>query len=735
MASYSDIGTEPVAGFRVTRLLGSGPSSRVWKATAPGGTEVALKIVSLAAGHSLKELQSMRLCRRIRHPNLVPLLAFWVKDAQGNLLDEDVDAKAADAPRTDVQLIIAMGLGEESLADRLRTFQGLGHPGVPRDEILRLLTDAARALDYLNRPIHGPEASPCAIQHCDVKPSNILVVGGAAQVCDLGIIQAVGAVRPNALLASAAYVAPEMIRDEKPSPATDQYSLAISYYELRTGRLPFQARSPEGACFAHLRGKLDFSRLPAPEAVVLVRATALKPEDRFPSCAALMAALQEVCDRISPTGRALPRPRGTVPPEPDPPEEPKPAGQGRARRWRPVAAVLMVLVGATVGIVGSRLSRGAAVGAAAPGDATTTLVAGRVDVGVPASAGGEATAPAKAGTPTPPPARPAATASAPDRPTTPFVLEGQAHAFASLPEAVAAARDGDTVAIHGNGPFALEPLAVPGKALTLRAAPGYRPVLQRPPSAARAFWRPLLASDAALTLEGLELRHERDPGAFGVEPALLVSCERASLRLLGCRLLAPRGAAAVVCRAPGTVELVDCELAAHEAAVCIELQPGARCELRLTGNVFDVGDVAGAALSLFARPEGPSPAPARLRLERNTVRAGRVVALRALPAGLAVEARDNHLAFRQALVSYADFPGWRRGTAWHGQTNRYEGPADWVRVEGAPAGVHGLPAWQALWQSPETGSVSTGPGPALPGTPSAMTNDGMTNDERSPKSE
>ena len=63
----------------------------------------------------------------------------------------------------------------------------------------------------------------------------------------------------------------------------------------------------------------------------------------------------------------------------------------------------------------------------------------------------------------------------------------------TLAAAVAAAGDGDTITIHGDGPFATEPVAVSGKALALRAAPGSRPALQfaGPPSP----WQALLSSD------------------------------------------------------------------------------------------------------------------------------------------------------------------------------------------------------------------------------------------------
>src|SRR5262249_16919680 len=142
------------------------------------------------------------------------------------------------------ELIIAMGLGEKSLMDRLRECQKQGLPGIPRDELLEYMENAARALDFLNQPRHDLGSGPVAIHHCAIKPQNILIVGGAAQVCDFGLARVLGDVRVTQAQWTAAYVAPEVVADQagKPSKSTDQYCLAITYIELRTGALPFDAR-------------------------------------------------------------------------------------------------------------------------------------------------------------------------------------------------------------------------------------------------------------------------------------------------------------------------------------------------------------------------------------------------------------------------------------------------------------------------------------------------------------
>jgi serine/threonine protein kinase len=198
------------------------------------------------------------------------------------------------------QLIIAMGLGDKQLADRMQECQELGLPGIPPDELLDYMEAAARGIDHLNSPKHPGESGLVSIQHCDIEPQNIMIVGGVAQVCDFGLARVLGEA-PTLAAATYAYGAPEFLKDQRPSTATDQYSLAITYIELRTGFLPFTEddMNPLGIYNAHVEGKLDFSKVPAGEVPVLKRATALRPEDRFPTTMDFVRALRRSCERRS----------------------------------------------------------------------------------------------------------------------------------------------------------------------------------------------------------------------------------------------------------------------------------------------------------------------------------------------------------------------------------------------------------------------------------------------------
>jgi serine/threonine protein kinase len=305
-------GEECIPGYRLAKFIGRGGFGEVWRAVGPGGTEVALKIIALDRKQGMKEFRSLRLVKRIHHPNLVPILAFWLIDAEGNPLDDEsidllgsniVDSNRQSAASTATvhfnmtraeQLIIAMGLGEKNLLDVLKEYQAKGLAGIPLEELLDYMEGSARAIDFLNNARHdlgGPQ--PVAIQHCDIKPQNIMLVGDAVQVCDFGLARSLSDVRSTSVAASIAYGAPELFWENKPTHATDQYSLAITYYELRTGHLPF---GPDSAAIevmqAHRDGKLDLHYLNDAERAVIKRATEPSPSARFERTIDMVRALQ-----------------------------------------------------------------------------------------------------------------------------------------------------------------------------------------------------------------------------------------------------------------------------------------------------------------------------------------------------------------------------------------------------------------------------------------------------------
>src|SRR5205823_9323076 len=86
------------------------------------------------------------------------------------------------------------------------------------------------------------------------------------------------------------YAAPEMIEGTVAS-ATDQYCLAVTYVQLRTGRLPFQGDSVHQLLYAHVHEQPDLSGLPEAEQPAVARALAKQPEGRWTDCRAFVRQL------------------------------------------------------------------------------------------------------------------------------------------------------------------------------------------------------------------------------------------------------------------------------------------------------------------------------------------------------------------------------------------------------------------------------------------------------------
>src|SRR5262249_53307894 len=84
----------------------------------------------------------------------------------------------------DGQLVIVMELADRSLQERFDECRAAGEPGIPRDELLGYLLEAAEALDVMNLR-HG-------LLHLDIKPGNLFLIADHVKVADFGLVNRVG---------------------------------------------------------------------------------------------------------------------------------------------------------------------------------------------------------------------------------------------------------------------------------------------------------------------------------------------------------------------------------------------------------------------------------------------------------------------------------------------------------------------------------------------------------------
>jgi hypothetical protein len=275
--------------YEVIALLGSGGMGEVYRVRDTKLTrEVALKIVR-HDGHFGTEGGAARLLREARaaavlsHPNV--LAVFDVGAVPKGALHEGLT-------------YIAMEL---VLGRSLRWI--VGDPTVPLDRRIAWLTDVARALGA---------AHDAGVIHRDVKPENVMVRSdGVVKVLDFGIARR----RPPAewtgdspiaetltgegiVLGSPRYMSPEQLRGDAIDARSDQFSWAVTAYEVLAGAHPWRKKEAVHAVAEILVSDAPplaavVPDVPAHVSAVLERAMAKAPAQRFASMHAVVAALEQ----------------------------------------------------------------------------------------------------------------------------------------------------------------------------------------------------------------------------------------------------------------------------------------------------------------------------------------------------------------------------------------------------------------------------------------------------------
>ena len=260
----TNLADQNILGYRIQSRIGEGGFGEVWRATAPGGLPKAVKIVFGFHDEKLaqNELRALNKVREIRHPFLLSL--------------ERIDV-------VDGKLVVISELADKSLKQRFRECIKSDLSGIPREELLKYMRDAADGLDYL--------CERHLLQHLDVKPENLLLVAGHVKVADYGLVKDV---RNNNSMMSGltpTYAAPELF-DGRPSQTSDQYSLAIVYQEMLTGVRPYDGKTPAQLARQHMLGRPNLEALPRGDQAVVAKALSKDPTHRFASCTEFYEELQ-----------------------------------------------------------------------------------------------------------------------------------------------------------------------------------------------------------------------------------------------------------------------------------------------------------------------------------------------------------------------------------------------------------------------------------------------------------
>jgi tetratricopeptide (TPR) repeat protein len=209
-------GWKRMGKYFLTERLGQGGMGEVWKALDTDlGRHVALKFLRASDDEELARFRrEAQTAASLHHPHIASI--YEVGEIEG-------------------RHYIAMSYVRGKTLGRV--------PREDRKLLLRLVRDAARAVEYAHRE---------GIIHRDLKPENIMAAEGPSgwqvTVLDFGLARPIEAgqtlSKTGLVLGTPAYMSPEQTRGDKLDPRTDVYSLGATLFELLGGRPPFMGSNP-----------------------------------------------------------------------------------------------------------------------------------------------------------------------------------------------------------------------------------------------------------------------------------------------------------------------------------------------------------------------------------------------------------------------------------------------------------------------------------------------------------
>lgn len=267
-----------IAGYTVVRSLGAGGMGEVYLAQHPRlPRRDALKVLGATvcadSEYRRRFEREADIAATLWHPHIV---------------------EVHDRGDVDGQLWIAMDYVEGTDAGELLAER---YPdGMPADEVVRIVTAVAEALDYAHQK---------GLLHRDVKPANILISNPGTPderilLADFGIARRTGETSnltgTNMTVGTVAYAAPEQLTGAEIDGRADQYALAATAYQLLTGAPPFQHSNPAVVISQHLTASPPPIGARRPElsslGPVFDRALAKDPAQRYGRCMDFVRALE-----------------------------------------------------------------------------------------------------------------------------------------------------------------------------------------------------------------------------------------------------------------------------------------------------------------------------------------------------------------------------------------------------------------------------------------------------------
>ena len=308
--------------YRIEDRLGSGGMSSVFRATDTIlERTVAVKVLAEHLSDDDRFVARFRrealAVAKLVHPNIVQVYDTGIDQGRHYIVMEYVRG------RSGAQLLQAEGK-------------------LDPDTTVEIGIQACAGLDYAHRN---------GIIHRDVKPGNLMIIGGPAgggdmtvKLADFGIARASEQTRitqVGSVVGTAAYLAPEQARGDEATPSSDVYSLGVVLYQFLTGRLPY-----EGASLAELAVRQQSEQplhpssyaddVPQSVGDAVLVALESDPSRRFAAAGELAEALRRGLLGQSPEGTAATRMLETDTPTAPTRHMPRTRTQQRRPQRRPV---------------------------------------------------------------------------------------------------------------------------------------------------------------------------------------------------------------------------------------------------------------------------------------------------------------------------------------------------------------------------------------------------------------
>lgn len=270
-----EAGSQPIPGHRLVQRLGAGASGEVWEAYDGEGKHVALKFINCRTSSSSlisSEIRVLRGLSELHHPHFIQMFGVHA---------------------TANHIVLSMERADGNLDDLRQVYLEETSKNIPADHLLELLEQAAVGLDFLAElKLAGVNPSSRGLQHCDIKPSNLLLIGDCLKIADFGLCAGTHwQTHRKGWRGTPPYAAPELFNGQATA-GTDQFALCITFLRLCAGDRPFWTGQPFDAPPSGL--PVDLTKLRERELPTITRALHPHPGSRWPSCRAFIGALREI---------------------------------------------------------------------------------------------------------------------------------------------------------------------------------------------------------------------------------------------------------------------------------------------------------------------------------------------------------------------------------------------------------------------------------------------------------